>query len=141
MVVEVITGIVVGLPVESKLIDGLQLLTTQLGSPKEGWFRILAASTRSCRPTPSLTLKFLPSEKLIVFKPGPTRLFLPSLPNVPGAGGAKAAVLYHALIPALLRCQSPTTFGNWLPACACELLEAIVTVNGCPLWATIVAAV
>src|SRR5262249_22483613 len=61
----------------------LQLAPPQLGSPNAGWFRMFAASARSCIPIPSRTVKFLPREKLIVVSPGPTRLFLRSLPKVP----------------------------------------------------------
>src|SRR5262249_37689129 len=95
MVVVVIVGMVVGFPVESKLIDGLQFEPPQFGSPKLGWFRMFDASARSCTPISSVTLKFLPREKLITLSPGPTRLFLRSLPNVPTAGIAKAEVLYQ----------------------------------------------
>src|SRR5436305_7268676 len=60
------------------------------GASKFGWFRMLKTSVRNCSSRFSEIRKCLLTRKSIVDLPGPFRVFLPRLPNVPRGCGANA---------------------------------------------------
>src|SRR6266849_9232862 len=97
----------------------------------------LVASNRICsEPLSSFgRRKLLPIEKSIWEMRGPRRMFLPALPKVKAAGWANAAGLNHRSIVGLSTLESPTTFGNQVPACAPLLFDPLtVGVNTLPDW-------
>ena len=77
-------------------------VTLLFGVPKLGWLRALKASHRNCRLMPSTTDQFFKAPRSAVTTAGPASMFFPESPKVPGAFGAKAAVLKYWLSPLLL---------------------------------------
>src|ERR1700749_4860181 len=69
------------------------------GKLKLGWVKMLLSSARIWNFTFSQIENVLPREKFTLLSPGPFRLFLLELPNVPGVGWANAASLNHCFVP------------------------------------------
>src|ERR1041384_8703699 len=111
------------------------------GKLKFGWLKRLKASARNCRFTRSVKWVFFTSDAFTLLNPGPSRIFLPALPNVPGAEKANAAVLNHCDVVGLDNSGLPTRFGRSfapkpridLPVPLLSMSESSATVNGLPV--------
>jgi hypothetical protein len=112
------------------------------GMLRFGWLKRLKTSARSCRLRRSPRAVFLTSEALTFSVPGPSRVLRPALPNVPGAGNAKADVSNQRSGVRFERVGSPTTFGRSFapkpsverPVPLLSMSESRATVNGLPVW-------
>src|SRR5215216_3758481 len=110
------------------------------GKLKFGWLKRLKASARICRFTRSVNRVFFSSDAFTFWNPGPSRIFLPAFPNVPGAGKAKAAVLNHCSVVGFDNSGFPTRLGRSLapnpridlPVPLLSISESKATVKGLP---------
>src|ERR1700704_3448834 len=77
------------------------------------WLKALKNSERNCsRRLSPPSGNSLTAERSTFQKPGARKIFRPALPNEPGPGIAKAALLNHAARLGLVRCGSPTKSTN-----------------------------
>src|SRR5678816_3136370 len=104
------------------------------GGPNAGWFSALVAFPVKSKKKPSRMVNVFASDIFTVNSPGPFRMFLPILPNVPGVGAAKALTSNHRLIVGFSRFGFPTTFGyqELLVDRLKLLLTAMTGVKGLP---------
>src|ERR1043166_1490171 len=111
------------------------------GRLKFGCLKRLKASARNCSFTVSVKLVFFTSDTFTLSNPGPSRIFLPALPNVPGAGNANAAVLNHSDVVGFDNSGLLATFGRSfapkpridLPVPLLSSSGSSATVNGRPV--------
>jgi hypothetical protein len=78
------------------MVPNVPLRGLTSGESSSGWLNTLYASTRTCVVNRSVTRTFLKSARSAVTERGARSSLMPALPNVPGAGCAKAAGLNHS---------------------------------------------
>src|ERR1051325_10479970 len=110
------------------------------GRLKFGWLKRLKASARNCKLKRSVRAVFFTRDAFTFWNPGPSRIFLPAFPNVPGGGKTKAAVLNHCNVVGFDSSGCPTRLGRSFapnpridrPVPLLSISESRTTVNGRP---------
>src|SRR5262249_18253473 len=82
-----------------------------IGRLKFAWLRRLKDSARNCSEDLSRKVVFYTSEKLMVWKDGPSSILRPALPKLPCGGTVKASVLNQRSEVGDATCGLPATFG------------------------------